>query len=103
MSSLFTLVLALFNTVFRGFLIKTYWAWFVLTQFPTLPKLSILTAIGLSYMISIIYSGRSFTAWDLEHHQEEYKGYSITLLNQAGMVAALLVSWLGAWIVHSLM
>ncbi len=40
-------------TIFRGYVIVSMWNWFVITQFPQAPHLSVVGAIGLAYFISL--------------------------------------------------
>jgi hypothetical protein len=47
MLHLVNITLGLLNLAYRGFVIKTFWAWFILTQFSGLPRLTTLSAIGI--------------------------------------------------------
>jgi hypothetical protein len=46
------LLVDLVNAVYRGLLVKTYWAWFVMSTFPDAPAIGIPSAIGLSLLLT---------------------------------------------------
>lgn len=56
---MFTVLIAVIALILDGFILKTFWAWFLLPVFPGAPKLTITTAIGLACLISFI--GQSWT------------------------------------------
>ena len=101
MSSLITLVLGIFNTIFRGYLIKTFWAWFVLTQFHNLPPLTILGAIGLSCFVGIMTPWRGLTG--SEKHMDSDERAALNLMNAAIYTLAMLISWGVGAIIYWLM
>ena len=43
-------------TILRGYIIVSMWNWFVVTQFPQAPHISIAGAIGLAYFIALFQS-----------------------------------------------
>lgn len=53
--SLFNLVLTVFKTVYRSWIFQTFWGWFVLLVFPSLPALPILATIGFFYMLGLCH------------------------------------------------
>jgi hypothetical protein len=105
MTVFFTLVLSLFNTVFRGYLIKTFWAWFIMTIFTTLPSIGLLAGIGLSLFLSSITAWRSMTIGEWE----DVKGISaedssnLQLINGVFLAFALAVTLGVGWVVHHYM
>jgi hypothetical protein len=101
MASVISLVLGIINTIFRGYLIKTFWAWFILSQFQGLPSLSILGAIGLSCFVGIMTPWRGLTGE--EKHMDSDERSALTLLNSAIYTLAMLISWGVAAIVHAMM
>jgi hypothetical protein len=103
MATLIAAVLSLFNVVFRGYLVKTFWGWFVLSQFPMLPKISTLAAIGFIYFVSCVSNWRQITARDLTDSSSEYKGFSIMLINQVLITVTIVVSLGVGWVVHAFM
>lgn len=102
---LVNLVLAIWNTVFRGFLIKTFWVWFLLPLFPNLPALHILPAIGLSYLVSAFTPWKSLTQKDLDDLKDTSNHERTTLTFINGIVYTLAISLvlLGGYIVHCFM
>lgn len=98
MAHLFTLVLSIFNTVFRGYLIKTFWAWFILSQFPNLPTLSVVGGIGLSYFIGVVTPPKHYTATDLDEMKDS-EG-SVALINGAIQFLGILISLGCGWVLH---
>lgn len=107
LSSFVTFVWSVLNLVFRGYLFVTFWAWFVVTSFPTVPALTILPAIGLSYLVAILSPWRGVTQVDLDAHRNATanKGDATILrfVNAGVYTFILLCSWLGAWVVHHFM
>lgn len=98
MLQFFTFVLSIFNTVFRGYLIKTFWGWFVLSQFPNLPHISVVGAIGLSWVVSAFAPMKHFTASDLESYKDS--DGSVRLINGAIHFIAILFSLGSGWVLH---
>ncbi len=75
--SLFNLVLTVFKTVYRSWIFQTFWGWFVLLVFPSLPALPILATIGFFYMLSLCHNqtpltraeyDKMVTAWKKSWH-----------------------------------
>ena len=90
--SLFNLALAIWNTVFRGLIIKIFWAWFVITLIPTLPALTVVTAIGLCYIVGAFKTLPALTREQLDKIKSG-EGYTNTNDNAS----------LGIWngVIHS--
>lgn len=44
-------VLAMLTTLTGGLLLSVLWAWFLVPVFPTLPHLSVMNGVGLSYVM----------------------------------------------------
>lgn len=105
MIHLVTFVWGIFNAVFRGYLIKTFWTWFVVSQFPHLPLIEILPAIGLSYFVSIVSPWKALTIHEFEElkAQEKIDKTSLNLINAGSFTVALLLSWGMGWVVHHFM
>lgn len=101
MTHLFTFVLGIFNMVFRGFLIKTFWAWFVMTQFASLPALSVVGAIGLSCFVSIMTPWRGFTATELEERRDD--SGAVALVNGGVYFLAMMIAWGVGYVIHTMM
>jgi hypothetical protein len=101
MASLISLVLGIVNTIFRGYLIKTFWAWFVLTQFQGLPSLTILGAIGLSCFVGIMTPWRGLTGEEKQMDSDDRA--ALHLLNSAIYTIAMLISWGIGAIIHWMM
>lgn len=103
---LFSIVLSLFNTIFRGYLIATFWAWFVMSQFVGLPALTVITAIGLSCFVGIMTPIKSLTSREYkdlkDNHSTDDQGV-LNLVNNGIHVFGLLISWGVGAIVHAFM
>lgn len=54
------------NDLLRGYVIATLWAWFIVSQFPGTPKLSVVGALGLGIVVSMIKM-RDFTAEEIRN------------------------------------
>jgi hypothetical protein len=102
MIHLFSFVLGIFNTVFRGFLIKTFWAWFIMTTFTSAPTLSVAAAIGLSCFVGAVSPWRTLTARDLDDTDRDDRG-KLNLINGLAVTVAIVLSLGVGWVVHALM
>lgn len=52
------------NAIYRGFVLKLMWGWFILSQFPSMPNISIAGALGISAVLELLqYQGLSFTEY----------------------------------------
>jgi len=96
---------SIMNTVLRGFLIKTFWAWFVLAVFPQLPALQVLPAIGLSFFVSVMAPWKTMTAqdWEEARSQDSDERVRIGLINAGVYTLAIAISLGSGWVVHYLM
>jgi hypothetical protein len=99
------IVWSVFNTVLRGVLIKTFWAWFLVSQFPQLPLISVVPAIGFSCMIAALTPYKSITAAEWEMYKESAKGDSLSmgLLNNGIQTVGTALLLLSGWITHHFM
>lgn len=99
---IFTIALSIFNTVFRGYLIKTFWGWFIMSQFPNLPSISVLAAIGLSCFVGAISPWRTPSPKEMEgmDADDRIKYHCAT---SVGMTLAIALSLGIGWVVHALM
>lgn len=96
-------LLAGINTCLRGYLIMTFWSWFVLSQFHNLPQLHLVPAIGLSMFVSVIAPAKLLSPQEIED-QKDREGVWDTLIysSTVAIISMPLVLFIG-WIVHSLM
>lgn len=97
---LFTICLNVFNFIFRAFIIKVFWKWFVLTKFPTLPTLETLDAMGLVYFVSIFRSYSEATMSKIDKNESlstEDKLCAKAFIS----TIALAFTFFGGWVVHS--
>jgi hypothetical protein len=103
---LVSLVLGFFNMVFRGFLIKTFWAWFIISIFPSLPPLSVISAIGVSMFISLFHTVKTVTKEQLDDlfraktDEERDDALRVSTWNACFLAAGMLMCWGVGWIVH---
>ena len=100
--SVVNLFLAVWNTVFRGLLIKVFWGWFVLSQFPGLPKLEVLGAIGLSFVIGAFAPWKNAISQEIENMKEETTEHRVMvqLINGAGTTFAICLFFFCGWVLH---
>ncbi len=102
MASFLSLVLTFVNTIFRGFLIKVFWGWFVVSQFHSLPEISLLPAIGFSMFVGAIAPWKTLTQRDLDD-AEAGDRTALSLLNGGLYFAAIVISLGVGWVIHALM
>lgn len=69
--SLVSLAMGVGTALFRGLVIHMYWGWFVLTQFKNLPPLSIMGAIGLSFVVAILTPPATITSPEWEQAKKQ--------------------------------
>lgn len=105
MSSLVSIVLSVWNTVFRGYVIKTFWFWFLIPLFPSLPHLAILPAIGLSYLVGAFSTWKGFSQeeWEKVRASNSAERTTLGLINGFVYTIALAFTLLGGYIIHCLM
>ena len=103
--ALVNLVLSVWNTVFRGLVIRIFWGWFLLPLFPALPTLTVLTAIGLSYMVGIFAPIRRLTTKEYEEIKtsNSEERVLVSTINSGLTTLAIGFVLLGGYIVHCLM
>jgi hypothetical protein len=101
MGFILQIIFGIVNTVLRGILIKTFWGWFILTQFHGLPDLSVVGAIGLSMFVGAVTPWRSLSKSQLEESRED--SVSIGLINSFIYCLACLLSLGVGWVIHSMM
>lgn len=104
--ALVNLVLSVWNTVFRGLVIKIFWAWFLMPLFPALPVLTILYAMGLSYMVGIFHPMRGLTSKELEEIKDpttDGRSTVLSAINGALTSVAIAFILLGGYILHCFM
>ncbi len=103
MIHLVTFVWGILNTVFRGYLIKTFWAWFIVSQFPQLPLISILPAIGFSFFVGALAPWKGLTAADLENNLDADEKVKLNLISCGAYSLGIAISLGCGWIVHHFM
>lgn len=87
------------NTVVRGYVVKTFWGWFILSQFKNLPDLSLSGCIGLSLFASIITYSMSFTTAQRTESSDDSSKTAI--FNQLVFFISCMSSLLVGSVVHS--
>lgn len=102
MTTFFAFCVAVFNSVFRGFVIKVFWKWFVLTKFPNLPVLETIEAIGLVYFVSSFRSLSLPSISEIDDNKELSKEAKL-IAKQLLATVLILFTFVGGWIVHLLM
>jgi hypothetical protein len=103
--SLVSLVWSVFNTVLRGYLIKTFWVWFIISQFPQLPTITILPAIGFSFFVGALTPFKSPTLKEIHDYKSEDSDERrvSNLFIQMGYTLGILISLASGWVVHHFM
>lgn len=98
-------VWSILNTVIRGFVVKTFWTWFLIPLFPNVPQLEILPAIGLVYLVSLFAPVKLATTEDLKRSREETEGEKKTvgIINAAGYTLTMVLTWFTGWLIHYFM
>lgn len=101
----FSLIMTLVNTVMRGLLIKIFWAWFIVSQFPNLPTIHVVPAIGFSMFVGAISPWKTLSAKDFREASNTDDGERnlATVLNAGLYFLAIVISLGVGWVVHSLM
>ena len=82
---------------------KTFWNWFVVSQFPTLPHLTVITAIGLSLVFGAFKPLANLKAKDVVYDQEEVKkdySASVLLISNITHLIAITMLLLMGWVFH---
>lgn len=94
------------NAILRGYVLTVLWAWFVVSQFPSLPHLGIVAAMGLVITVGLF---RSPTMTDKETRDAMAHDSTDTLSLgarwlQTGVYALVsLLAWFSGWIWHHFM
>lgn len=95
------LILAGLQMVMRSVLIKTFWGWFIMSQFTGLPNISYVGAIGLSCFVGAMTPYRGITKAQLDEHKEG--GTEMQIVSSGLYVLGCLICLGVGWVVHSLM
>tara|TARA_B110000503_G_C7006878_1_gene353996 strand:+ start:530 stop:838 length:309 start_codon:yes stop_codon:yes gene_type:complete len=102
MAIFFAVCVSVFNLFFRGFVVKFFWKWFILTKFPNLPVLETIEAVGLVSFVSAlgVFNSHSFSEIDKDEDLSKeakiiYKPLAITFV--------IAITFFIGWVVHSLM
>jgi hypothetical protein len=106
MLTIVNLVLSIWNTILRGLVLKIFWAWFIVSQFEVVPPISVLGAIGLSYLVALFATPKLATQeeWDrVLEGKAKPTNQALALFN--GFTYSLgLVVFLGVgWVIHYFM
>lgn len=105
MIHLLNLFLSGLQLVCRSILIKTFWAWFILTQFQGLPTIGYVGAIGFSMFVAAMTPFRSATMkeWDERLDGDSGDQVKLSILNSAAYILGSLIVLGVGWIVHQCM
>lgn len=103
--ALVNFVLSVWNTVFRGLVIKIFWGWFLMPLFPALPVLTVLYAIGLSYVVGVFSPMRGLTSKELEEIKDSTTEGRSALSAINGVLTSVAIAFilLGGYILHCFM
>lgn len=109
MKLLFSTVFALFTTMFKAFVITKFWLWFIVSQFPTVPRITILAAMGFLYIHGLFIPYTALTSKTWQETKEQVKSQSsaetfkMSIINSAILTVSILFILAAGWVVHSLM
>jgi len=105
MRYLLSLVLVVVNTVLRGLLIQEFWGWFILSQFRSLPVLSLISAIGLTMFVQAIAPWKVLTErdWAEIKGQDADDRVDLNIQNQLTYVLTVLIFLALGWVIHLFM
>jgi len=98
---LINMVSAILLAIFRGYVMVSLWGWFVLTQFPMVPHISIVGAIGLSCFIGLFHNYATDDE-KLKDLDEDERAVHLFKTLVKGFFYTL-ISWGGAFLVHLFM
>lgn len=96
--------LSIVQTIFRGYVLMVMWGWFVMTQFPGVPHISIVGAIGLSCLWGL-FSMRDLRYSEYKESSKLDSGERLAFsFAQTGIgLFAIAITWLSAYIIHCFM
>lgn len=87
----------------RGLIIMTFWSWFILSQFNTLPRLSLVASIGLSMFVAVIFPTKIASSAQITDQKYLDQIWDRMIYSSmAGLMGAPFTLFFG-WIVHYLM
>lgn len=92
------------NAIFRGYVLKVMWSWFIMSQFPSMPNISVVGAIGISCILELFQlQGMSFTEYKQieEHDSDEFTMWHFKR-SYYGVIATF-ISWGAGAIIHHFM
>lgn len=102
--SMLTSVLQIALAILRGYVLTVLWTWFMLTQFPQVPHISIVGAMGLS-ILGHLFVMRDVGPAELQTYRDmDKEELAVFRLAQTGIGAmSTLTVWLGGYLVHLFM
>lgn len=104
MKSLLTIVLSVCGTVLQGYVLTVFWGWFVLTQFPQMPAISLIGALGLCVLLNLFrlpHVNPLTLSWLNESSSEERRNYDLAKVSYH--IVAVLLLWGSGFIFHCFM
>lgn len=102
MAIFFAFCVSVFNLIFRGFVVKFFWKWFILTKFPNLPVLETIEAVGLVYFISALGVFNSQSLSEIDKDKELSKEAKI-ISKPLTITLVIAITFFSGWVVHSFM
>ena len=100
----FSLMCSITSNILQAHVFTVFWGWFVLSQFPQLPHLSIFPAIGILFVVALATLKRanpgeinSYKVLD----KDEKKWFGI--IQSFGVMLITLLFWFDGWLVHLFM
>lgn len=102
MKHLFNILYSIAVLVFRGFVIKKFWMWFIMPTFINAPAISIATAIGISLLVNIINPMRSLTKREVDDMKlySSKDSFDLSLINTSAQLIIILFSLFMGWVIH---
>ena len=103
--SLINIIASLFLMVARAFVLSKMWAWFIVSQFVTIPNLPYGTAMGISLIVGLLSSSRYYSMEEINKMKlvsSEDRSEAL-LWNTFIQIIAVVSIFITAWILHLFM
>mgnify|MGYP007068290307 CR=1 FL=1 len=103
--SLINIIAGLFLMVARAFVLSKMWAWFIVSQFITVPHLPYGTAMGISLIVGLLSSSRYYSLEEINKMKLVSSGdrSEALLWNTFIQIIAVVSIFITAWVLHLFM
>jgi len=102
---LFLIPASILNAILRGYVLVTLWAWFIVSQFPQMPHLTIVTAMGLVITVGLLRSHGLTDKETKELLSNDHESLSLAgrWIQVATYAVVSLITLFSGWIWHHFM